>query len=462
MRASRGAARATTVAQRLPRRRALWASTTTPEAAAELARAPAPASTAVTPGMRLRVRELLECDDARLEELLGKEVTVKGWVRTIRKQKKFCFVEVNDGSSLKGVQCIIEPTAMAEPDATAAALGEISTGAAVAVRGVVSESPGGEQRSELKATTLEVVGTCADPKYPLQKKRHSLEFLRTIAHLRPRTNTIAAVARVRSTLAQATHEFFREQGFLYLHTPLITASDCEGAGEMFRVTTMPEKISELPRVKPDGDGAAPDEPTIDFNEDFFGAPAFLTVSGQLAAETYACAMGDVYTFGPTFRAENSQTARHLAEFHMIEPEMAFSELDDAMDNAERFVQYVVRATLSRCASDLTFFDKARDATRRAPRARGGGRGKGRRCTRWGCGARGAPRAEAHAHEPTPRARRAVLRQDAARAPQRARRQPVRARLVPRGGRTPAGRDCQGSDAVAIPRRRVRHRPRDRA
>ena len=230
MRASRGAARATTVAQRLPRRRALWASTTTPEAAAELARAPAPASTAVTPGMRLRVRELLECDDARLGELLGKEVTVKGWVRTIRKQKKFCFVEVNDGSSLKGVQCIIEPTAMAEPDATAAALGEISTGAAVAVRGVVSESPGGEQRSELKATALEVVGTCADPKYPLQKKRHSLEFLRTIAHLRARTNTLAAVARVRSTLAQATHEFFQGEGFRYVQTPLITASDCEAAG----------------------------------------------------------------------------------------------------------------------------------------------------------------------------------------------------------------------------------------
>merc|ERR1711966_186532 len=205
---------------------------------------------------------------------------------------------------------------------------------------------------------LRIIGTCPSDTYPLAKKRHSLEYLRTLAHLRPRTNTIAAVARVRPTLAGAIHAFFQEEGFRYLQTPLITASDCEGAGEMFRVTTLDmDDAGALPRQK-DAEGAP--LPAVDYAQDFFGKAAFLTVSGQLGGETHACALGDVYTFGPTFRAENSQTARHLAEFWMVEPEMAFADLTSAMDNAESMLKYTVGKAIEKCDEDLAFFGKFYD------------------------------------------------------------------------------------------------------
>jgi asparaginyl-tRNA synthetase len=215
------------------------------------------------------------------------------------------------------------------------------------------KSQGGKQAVEVAATKLKLVGRCPGDTYPLAKKRHSLEFLRTMAHLRPRTNTIAAVARVRSHLAGAIHAFFQQSGFVYVQTPLITASDCEGAGELFRVTTLDlDNVSSLPLDK-DADGRASHR--VDYSKDFFGKPAFLTVSGQLGGETYACALGDIYTFGPTFRAENSQTSRHLAEFHMVEPEMAFADLSEAMENAEKMLKYVVAHVLEQCQEDLTFF-----------------------------------------------------------------------------------------------------------
>lgn len=219
-------------------------------------------------------------------------------------------------------------------------------------------SQGGKQAVEVAATKLKVVGSCPGDTYPLAKKRHSIEFLRTIAHLRPRTNTMAAVARVRSHLAGAIHSFFQKSGFVYVQTPLITASDCEGAGELFRVTTLDlDAVSSLPLAKGD-DGALLDK--VDYSRDFFGKPAYLTVSGQLGGETFASALGDIYTFGPTFRAENSQTTRHLAEFHMVEPEMAFADLDAAMTNAESMLKYVVEHVLNECKEDLTFFSKFYD------------------------------------------------------------------------------------------------------
>jgi asparaginyl-tRNA synthetase len=278
------------------------------------------------------------------EDAVGMAVVLKGWVRTVRKQKSFSFVEVNDGSSMKSVQVV----APSEID-TYRVTEELSTGAAIAVWGDVVPSPAKGQSFEVKATRLELVGACDGASYPIQKKKTSLEFLRSIAHLRARTNSIAAVARVRSTLAQATHQFFQGEGFRYVQTPLITASDCEGAGEMFRVTTLPADPSEVPMTK--------DGKVVDYSQDFFGKPAFLTVSGQLSAETMACALGDVYTFGPTFRAEDSNTGRHLAEFWMIEPEMAFADLQDDMDNAEQFVKFAVAQALEHCADDLEFFDK---------------------------------------------------------------------------------------------------------
>ena len=237
-------------------------------------------------------------------------------------------------------------------------IGKLTTGCAVVVEGPLVKSQGGKQAVEVAATSLKVVGDCPADNYPLAKKRHSLEYLRTIAHLRPRTNTIAAVARVRSKLAGAIHDFFQQSGFVYVQTPLITASDCEGAGEMFRVTTMDlDNLSSIPKAK-DEDGKETDK--ADYNEDFFGKPAYLTVSGQLGGETYATAMGDIYTFGPTFRAENSQTTRHLAEFHMVEPEMAFADLDSAMDNAEGMVRFVVKHVLDSCDEDIQFFNKFYD------------------------------------------------------------------------------------------------------
>ena len=294
---------------------------------------------------RYKVREIQEASD---DEMLDQEVTIRGWVRTLRNQKTFSFVEVNDGSSLKGLQAVVDSSLPSYEEVE-----RMSTGAAVSIRGKVVESPGKGQKYEIKATEVSVVGECpAD--YPLQKKRHSLEFLRGIAHLRPRTNTISAVSRVRSTLAGATHEFFQDNGFQYVQTPLITGSDCEGAGEMFRVSTVPEEIAEIPKTE--------DGKRIDWSQDFFGAPTFLTVSGQLSGEAYACALGDIYTFGPTFRAENSQTTRHLAEFWMIEPEMAFAGLPEVMDNAEAYVKYVVRAARERCAGDMEFFGSFVDKT----------------------------------------------------------------------------------------------------
>ena len=277
-------------------------------------------------------------------------------MRTLRKQKTLAFVEVNDGSTLSGIQCVVSFDGVDQD--TLHELDKVTTGAAVEIVGPLVASQGGKQAVEVAASSLRVVGPCPADTYPLAKKRHSLEFLRSIAHLRPRTNTVAAVARVRSVLAGAIHEFFQQQGFVYLQTPLITASDCEGAGELFRVTTLPtDRPSEMPLVK-DKDGNPTDE--TDYGEDFFGKPAFLTVSGQLSAETHACALGDVYTFGPTFRAENSQTTRHLAEFNMLEPEMAFADLESAMSNAENMLKFTVKKVLDACQEDLTFFQKFYD------------------------------------------------------------------------------------------------------
>ena len=283
-------------------------------------------------------------------------VSVKGWVRTVRKQKTLAFVEVNDGSSLSGIQCVL-PFDEIDEDAKAQ-IDKLTTGCSVDLTGKIVKSQGGKQAFELSGTALRIVGDCPGDNYPLAKKRHSLEYLRTIAHLRPRTNTVAAVARVRSVLAGSIHEFFQNQSFVYVQTPLITASDCEGAGEMFRVTTMDmDNVSKLPLAK-DDDGKVTD--AVDYSEDFFGKPAYLTVSGQLGGETYACAMGDVYTFGPTFRAENSQTTRHLAEFNMVEPEMAFADLTSAMDNAEAMLKYTVGQAIEKCDEDLAFFGKFYD------------------------------------------------------------------------------------------------------
>ncbi len=271
---------------------------------------------------------------------IGQTLTVCGWVRTIREQKTFAFIEINDGSTFSNLQ-IIADSALPE---YANYLKQLSTGASLSVTGLLVESVGQKQKWEIKASSIHVFGTCPE-EYPLQKKRHSFEFLRTIAHLRPRTNTQGAVTRVRNALAFATHRFFQEKGFLYVHTPIITASDCEGAGEQFLVTTL--DLNNPPRHS---DGS------VDFTKDFFSKPAYLTVSGQLNGEAYACALSDIYTFGPTFRAENSNTSRHLAEFWMIEPEMAFADLKSNMRCAEDYLKYVIRHVLNNCAEDMEFFD----------------------------------------------------------------------------------------------------------
>lgn len=322
--------------------RGLAMSSTEAEAAAPVV-ADADADADVAP-RRVKTADASPSDDV---------VALKGWVRTVRKQKTLVFVEVNDGSSLAGMQCVLTFDDIDED--TKKEINKLTTGCAVDVTGKVVKSQGGKQAYELAGTSLRIVGECAGENYPLAKKRHSLEYLRTIAHLRPRTNTVAAVARVRSALAGSIHKFFQEEGFVYVQTPLITASDCEGAGEMFRVTTLDlDDVSGLPLAE-DEDGKKTNG--VNYDEDFFGKPAFLTVSGQLGAETHACALGDVYTFGPTFRAENSQTTRHLAEFNMVEPEMAFADLKSAMDNAESMLKFVVKETLDKCDADLTFFTK---------------------------------------------------------------------------------------------------------
>ena len=265
-------------------------------------------------------------------------ILVQGWVRTRRDAKGFSFVELNDGSCLKNLQVIVDA---ALPDH--AQIIRVTTGAAVSITGELAPSKGGGQKWEVIARTMEVLGE-ADPGYPLQKKGHTLEFLREIAHLRPRSNLFGAVFRVRSRLAFAIHRFFQERGFHYVHTPIITASDCEGAGELFRVTTLDAKAPPLA-----------DDGAVDFTQDFFGQRTYLTVSGQLEAEVFACALSNVYTFGPTFRAEDSNTSRHASEFWMIEPEMAFCDLQGNMDLAEDFVKALIRDVREHCADDLDLF-----------------------------------------------------------------------------------------------------------
>lgn len=269
---------------------------------------------------------------------IGKPILLKGWIKTVRNQKDFSFVELSDGSTLSGIQIVVS-SSLSQGQ-------ELSTGVSLEVEGMLVESPAGhKQKWEVQASSIKILGLCNPEQYPLQKKRHSFEYLRTIAHLRPRTNTQGAVLRVRNALAFATHLFFQKRGFLYVQTPILTASDCEGAGEQFQVTTL--NLKNIPK-KPDQ--------TVDFSKDFFSKPAFLTVSGQLNAETLACALSDVYTFGPTFRAENSNTSRHLAEFWMIEPEMAFADLSDDMECAESYLRFVVQYVLESCQEDLEFFD----------------------------------------------------------------------------------------------------------
>jgi len=280
----------------------------------------------------------------RIVELLGAEapaaaVLLKGWVRTRRDSKGFSFIEVNDGSCLKNMQIVA-----ASGLDNYGEIQHLTTGSAVAVAGRLVESQGAGQRWEIQADRIEVLGT-APESYPLQKKRHSDEYLRTIAHLRPRTNKYGAVFRIRSKLSYATHRFFQERGFTYIHTPILTGSDCEGAGELFRVTTLDPA---RPPLK---------EGRTDFSLDFFGRPANLTVSGQLSAEMFALALGSVYTFGPTFRAENSNTRRHVAEFWMVEPEMAFCDLAGNMDLGEALIKEVTAAILQSCAQDLELFAK---------------------------------------------------------------------------------------------------------
>ena len=278
---------------------------------------------------------------------IGQSYRVAGWVRTRRDSKGgFSFIEINDGSCLKGIQVIAENSL---PNYEEDILG-LHTGCSIKVSGVLSESPGKGQKVELKAEEIEVLGRSDPDNYPLQKKRHSFEFLRTIAHLRPRTNTFGAVARIRSAMSHAIHSYFQDRGFIYLHSPIITGSDCEGAGEMFRVTTL--DLENLPV----------NEGSVDYDKDFFGSPAALTVSGQLEAEIYALAMGDVYTFGPTFRAENSNTSRHLAEFWMVEPEMAFCDARGNAELAQDFLKYIFSFLLNKCEEDLVFFNRFIDST----------------------------------------------------------------------------------------------------
>lgn len=270
----------------------------------------------------------------------GDSITVEGWIRTKRDSKGVTFLEINDGSTLKNLQVVIEEKL---PDYQSL-VKDLTTGSSVTVRGKLIESPGKGQAVEVVASEITILGTASPEEYALQKKHHTFEFLREIAHLRPRSNSFGAVARVRSAMSFAIHAFFQERGFVYVHTPIITGSDCEGAGEMFQVTTLP-----LDRV-PLNDG------NVDFSQDFFGKKAALTVSGQLEGETYACALKNIYTFGPTFRAENSNTSRHLAEFWMIEPEMAFCDIHGNMDTAEEFLKFIFRYVLDKCPDDMEFFD----------------------------------------------------------------------------------------------------------
>ncbi|MDO4191120.1 MAG: asparagine--tRNA ligase [Bacteroidales bacterium] len=283
-------------------------------------------------------------NDALKRTDIGAEINIKGWVRTKRGNKNVSFIAINDGSTIKNMQVVADLSKFDEETLKA-----ITTGSCVSVNGLLAQSIGQGQNVEIQATELEILGT-ADATYPLQKKGHTLEYLREIAHLRPRTNTFGAIFRIRHNMAIAIHTFFHQKGFYYFHTPLITASDCEGAGQMFQVTTM--DLNKLDHTE---------EGKIDYTNDFFGKPTSLTVSGQLEGELAATSLGAIYTFGPTFRAENSNTPRHLAEFWMVEPEVAFNDINDNMDLAEEFIKFCVKWALDNCADDLQFlndmFDK---------------------------------------------------------------------------------------------------------
>ena len=286
---------------------------------------------------RTRISDLLKNRE------VGTEVNVRGWVRTRRSSKQVAFVALNDGSTINNVQVVIDAEKFDEE-----LVKQFTTGACLSVNGLLVESIGGGQSVEIQATEIELLGAC-DSTYPLQKKGQTMEFMRTVAHLRPRTNTFGAVFRIRHNMAYAIHKFFHDKGFYYFHTPLITASDCEGAGQMFQVTTM-----NLYDLKKDENGS------IKYDSDFFGKQASLTVSGQLEGELAATALGAIYTFGPTFRAENSNTPRHLAEFWMIEPEVAFNDIIDNMELAEEFIKYCVQWALDHCMEDITFLNNMFD------------------------------------------------------------------------------------------------------
>ena len=285
---------------------------------------------------RVEIRDLYKSTSC----YANKELIVCGWVRTIRVSKAFGFIELNDGSCFQNIQIVFESTLPNFDE-----ISKLNVGSSLNIKGILVETPEAKQPFEIKAVSVTVEGT-STPEYPLQKKRHTLEYLRTIAHLRPRTNTFSAVFRVRSLLAHAIHKFFQDKGFVYVHTPIITGSDCEGAGEMFRVTTL-----DLENPPKDSKGA------IDFSKDFFGKETNLTVSGQLAVETFCMAFGKVYTFGPTFRAENSNTARHAAEFWMIEPEIAFADLNDDMKLAEDMLKYIISDVMEKAEADMNFFNQ---------------------------------------------------------------------------------------------------------
>lgn len=287
---------------------------------------------------RTKIVDLLQSED------FGSLVQVKGWIRTRRGNKQVGFIALNDGSTIHNIQIVVELASFDEE-----LLKQLTTGACIRVDGILSESPAQGQKAEIQAQEIEVYGVADPNTYPLQKKGHTLEFLREIAHLRPRTNTFGAIFRIRHEMAQAIHRFFYDNGFYYFHSPIITSSDCEGAGQMFQVTTL-----NLNNLKKN------DKAEIDYSEDFFGKQTSLTVSGQLEAELAAMALGAVYTFGPTFRAENSNTPRHLAEFWMVEPEVAFNEIQDNMDLAERFIKYCIQWALDRCQDDLAFLSKMYD------------------------------------------------------------------------------------------------------
>ena len=286
---------------------------------------------------RSKVKDLLKANP-------GQEVLAKGWVRTKRGNKQIKFIALNDGSTVNNIQVVADMTNFDE-----ALIARITTGASISVTGNLIESVGSGQAVEIQAREIEVLGECDPVRYPLQKKNTSLEYLRTVAHLRPRTNTFGAVLRIRHAMAFAIHKFFNDKGFVYLNTPLITESDAEGAGDMFQVTTL--NLENVPKK---------DNGTVDFSKDFFGKKTCLTVSGQLEGELGATGVGEIYTFGPTFRAENSNTPRHLAEFWMIEPEMAFYDINDNMDLAEEFVKYLVQYALDNCADDLRFLNDKYD------------------------------------------------------------------------------------------------------